>query len=67
MIQPNVNTATSTRHLIKENKSSNEDYEWYPTTSEIINTIRNDINGEFYDNSPSILWWTPICRPYLSL
>ena len=41
--------------LFVENlKESQQDFEWYPTTNEILKTIKDDIDKEFKDN-PSVL------------
>jgi len=46
----------NTKELIKEVKSKDEDFEFYPTTEEIIRVISKDINFEFSQNkSISIL------------
>ena len=44
----------STRQLLKEVKGTEHDYEWYPTTDEIVQCIKDDI-GEWEHYHPSIL------------
>lgn len=34
----------STHTLIKQLKQTNQDFEWYPTTQEILETIKTDID-----------------------
>jgi hypothetical protein len=44
--------------LLKQVIETENDFEWYPTTPEIIDTIKNDIGGLIYchgDPSPSVL------------
>lgn len=44
----------STRKLLAEVKQTNQDFEWYPTTDEIINVIRADIGIDRFGNTKDI-------------
>ena len=46
---------TKTAKLLREIKSSDEDFEWYPTTNEIIEIIKKDMVDEANQSTPSIL------------
>ena len=41
--------------LVKKLKEKNQDFEWYPTTAEIIECIRKDIKKKYPHHNPSIL------------
>lgn len=45
----------NTRQLLAEVINNDQDFEWYPTTDEILNTIKADIEKEWYDAPESIL------------
>lgn len=45
----------STQQLLAEVKQANQDFEWYPTTDEIIEVINNDIKNDYHFDKPSIL------------
>lgn len=45
----------TTKALLAEIKNSNQDFEWYPTTDEIINIIKADIDEEWHNSPGSIL------------
>ena len=45
----------STLQLVKTLKDNDEDFEWYPTTSEIINVIKSDIEENNHDSHLSVL------------
>lgn len=44
-----------TNQLLAEVKASGQDYEWYPTTTQIINAIKHDLEEVAHLDSPSIL------------
>lgn len=44
----------STTTLLQQVKNDNEDFEWYPTTKEIINTIKQDIETNQPHNKASL-------------
>jgi len=41
--------------VVKNLKDSGEDFEWYPTTKEIIDVVKQDISGERFCNFESVL------------
>lgn len=45
----------STNKLLAEVKSVEQDFEWYPTTDEIINTIQLHLKKLYGDKAPSVL------------
>ena len=46
----------NTLSLLKKVKDADQDFEWYPTTDEIIQTIKMDLSGErFQHDTPSVL------------
>lgn len=45
----------STFSLVQQIKSQDQDFEWYPTTSEQLEVIKKDIEERLYLNCPSIL------------
>ena len=46
---------TSTRQMVVELKTNNMDFEWFPTTAEIIETIKKDYDENYYEDYPSVL------------
>ena len=46
--------ALSTHQLIDHVRSSDQDFEWYPTTTQILDVIKGDIGEQFYD-APTVL------------
>lgn len=53
-IQPSISSNPSTRALVTAIKEQAQDFEWYPTTEEILETIKEDM-GEFLWDDCSIL------------
>lgn len=50
-----ITSAKNTRQLLREIKENDQDFEWYPTTQKMIDTVKRDIKSELYDKSPTIL------------
>lgn len=50
----NQSSKSKTLSLVQAIKDADEDHAWYPTTDEILSTIREDMDEEFFD-SPSVL------------
>jgi len=53
--KPFVNTRKSTAKLVAEIKACDEDFEWYPTTDEIIQAINSDLDSDDMPNVDSVL------------
>lgn len=48
-------SSRSTSSIVATLKSDNADFQWYPTTDEIIRAIKADMEEEFFFSAPSVL------------
>ena len=51
----NAKSMTNTRKMVDTLKESDQDFEWYPTTDEMLECVKKDLIFEDKDNYQSIL------------
>lgn len=45
----------STRQLVEQLKNNDQDFEWYPTTQEILDVVKREINATFVYGYPKVM------------